>query len=180
MTVATILVVDKDARARAQVAQELRQLGHVVSESSGAKSALEVLQETRPDLVVVDMHLPELVTLVEQVGERLDGRGEATGGEVIVAGQISADTASHRVAIDGEYIALAPREYRLLIFLLRNQNRVFSRKQLLAHVWDREQSVGPRTVDVHVRRLRGILEPHDIDGYLQTVRGTGYRFSTDV
>lgn len=97
--------------------------------------------------------------------------------ETIRAGGISVDTAGHRVIVDGDYVTLAPREYRLLLFFLGNQDRVFSRKQLLVHVWDRDASVGPRTVDVHVRRLRSVLEPYGCDRYLQTVRGTGYRFS---
>ena len=180
MAVATILVVDEDAHARRRIAHELRELGHVVSESDGARSALEILQDTHPDLMVVGRDLPELTSLVASVGKRIGSARAHNGAETLKAGGISADTASHRVAIDGEYLALAPREYRLLLFLLSNQNRVFSRKQLLAHVWDREQSVGPRTVDVHVRRLRSVLEPFGHDRYLQTVRGTGYRFSIDT
>ncbi len=97
----------------------------------------------------------------------------------ISAGGIRIDNVGHRVAVDGKYVSLAPREYRLLQFLLANRDRVFSRKQLLVHVWDRDVTVGPRTVDVHVRRLRSLLEPFGYDAYLQTVRGTGYRFSID-
>lgn len=100
--------------------------------------------------------------------------------DVIIAGGISIDNAGHRVVVDGDYVSLAPREYRLLLFLLRYQDRVFSRKQLLVHVWDRDAAVGPRTVDVHIRRLRSVLEPYGYDRYLQTVRGTGYRFSLDT
>ena len=97
--------------------------------------------------------------------------------EVIGAGGISIDDVGHRVIVDGDYVTLAPREYRLLLFLLNNQDRVFSRKQLLMHVWDRDASVGSRTVDVHIRRLRSVLEPYGYQRYVQTVRGTGYRFS---
>ena len=97
--------------------------------------------------------------------------------ETVDAGGISVDTVGHRVDVDGAYVTLAPREYRLLLFLLRNQERVFSRKQLLANVWDRDSSVGPRTVDVHIRRLRSVLETYGYDRYIQTVRGAGYRFS---
>ena len=76
-------------------------------------------------------------------------------------------------------MSLAPREYRLLLFFLSNPDRVFSREQLLVHVWDRDGDVGARTVDVHVRRLRSLLEPFGYDHYLQTVRGSGYRFSLE-
>ena len=97
--------------------------------------------------------------------------------EAVSAGGISIDVIGHRVVIDDDYVTLAPREYRLLLFLLTNQDRVFSRKQLLVHVWDRDASVGSRTVDVHIRRLRGLLDPYGYARYVQTVRGTGYRFS---
>lgn len=96
------------------------------------------------------------------------------------AGGISVDKAGHRVLVDGRFVSLAPREYRLLHFLLSNQDRVFSRRQLLIHVWDRDAAVGVRTVDVHIRRLRSMLEPFGYDRYLQTVRGSGYRFSLET
>jgi two-component system phosphate regulon response regulator PhoB len=63
---------------------------------------------------------------------------------------------------------------------LNNQERAFSRKQLLLHVWERGAAVGVRTIDVHIRRLRSVLEPSGYHRYLQTVRGSGYRFSLDV
>ena len=97
--------------------------------------------------------------------------------EIISAGGVSIDTVGHRVSVDGSYVTLAPREYRLMLFLLGNQDRAFSRRQLLVHVWDQDASVGSRTVDVYIRRLRGVLEPFGYDRYIQTVRGTGYRFS---
>ncbi len=99
--------------------------------------------------------------------------------EEVSAGGICVDNVGHRVTVDGKAISLAPREYRLLLFLLSNQDRVFSRQQLLDHVWDRDATVGPRTVDVHIRRLRSLLEPFGYDGYLRTVRGSGYRFSLE-
>jgi two-component system phosphate regulon response regulator PhoB len=100
--------------------------------------------------------------------------------EEISAGGIRIDNLGQRVAVDDNYVSLAPREYRLLLFMISNRDRVFSRKQLLVHVWDRDAAVGPRTVDVHVRRLRSVLEPFGYDRYLQTVRGSGYRFSVDT
>lgn len=95
----------------------------------------------------------------------------------LTAGGITIDKAGHRVIVDEKPVSLAPREYRLLQFLMSNQDRAFSRQQLLIHVWDRNAAVGVRTVDVHVRRLRMVLEPFGYERYLQTVRGSGYRFS---
>lgn len=96
---------------------------------------------------------------------------------VLKAGRLRLDVASHRVWVDEAEADLGPTEYRLLKFLLENQERVFSRGQLLDQVWGRNVYVEERTVDVHVRRLRQALEPFGVDGYLQTVRGAGYRLS---
>lgn len=93
------------------------------------------------------------------------------------AGAVAIDHVSHRVTVHGVSIYLAPCEYRLLSFFLRNQEQLYSRKQLLAFVWDLEQAVGERTVDVHVRRLRRLLEPFGCQNYIQTIRRGGYRFS---
>ena len=121
--------------------------------------------------------LPELRA---RVGACLRRPANVLHTEEISAGGIRIDNLGQRVAVDDTYVALAPREYRLLLFMISNRDRVFSRKQLLVHVWDRDATVGPRTVDVHVRRLRSALEPFGYDRYLQTVRGSGYRFSLDT
>ena len=227
MTLASILVVDSDAAARGVMASELRELGHDVSESEDAGSALQIVRRKRPDLMVCDFALPDLagvellsdvrssdefktmrvlmmssrgdsddvVTALEsgaddfivkpintqelraRVGACLRRPANLAQAEEITAGGITIDNVGHRVVVDGSFVSLAPREYRLLLFLLSNQDRVFSRKQLLVHVWDRDVAVGARTVDVHIRRLRSLLEPFGYDNYLQTVRGSGYRFS---
>ncbi|MEL7187440.1 MAG: winged helix-turn-helix domain-containing protein [Pseudomonadota bacterium] len=227
---ASILVVDSDAAARTQITSGLRELGHDVSETTNAGSALAAVRSRRPDLMVCDCALPDLegVELLSDV-RRSDelramrvlmtsDRDEANDivlalesgaddfvgkpinmpefiarvdaclrrpaniyrSRTISAGGITVDNVGHRVTADGANITLAPREYRLLLFLISNQDRVFSRKQLLVHVWDKEASVGPRTVDVHVRRIRSLMEPFGYDKYLQTVRGSGYRFSLSV
>lgn len=229
MTLASILVVDPDAATRTLMANELRELGHDVSESENAVTALSVVQRKRPDLLLCDFSLPDLggVELLNDVRSSEDlktirvlmmsARGESddilvaleSGADDFIgkpidpnelrarvgaclrrpaniaqareisAGGITVDNVGHRVLIDGTYVSLAPREYRLLLFLLGNQDRVFSRKQLLVHVWDRDVAVGARTVDVHIRRLRSLLEPFGYERYLQTVRGSGYRFSLE-
>lgn len=105
-------------------------------------------------------------------------RAGATGGEPLRAGDLSLDPVSHRVMAGNEEIALGPTEYRLLKFLMSHPERVYSRSQLLDFVWGQNVYVEERTVDVHVRRLRKALETSGTDGYVQTVRGSGYRFSS--
>ena len=119
----------------------------------------------------------ELAEIKARIGACLRRPASTQSSDELRAGGITVDHVSHRVFADGDSLTLAPREYRLLEFLMANRDRVFSRSQLLIHVWDRNASVGVRTVDVHIRRLRSLLEPYRYDGYVQTVRGSGYRFS---
>jgi two-component system phosphate regulon response regulator PhoB len=87
------------------------------------------------------------------------------------------DPASHRITGDGQPVELGPTEFRLLHFLMTHTERVHSRAQLLDRVWGDHVFVEERTVDVHIRRLRKALEPSGNDRLIQTVRGSGYRFS---
>jgi two-component system, OmpR family, phosphate regulon response regulator PhoB len=98
--------------------------------------------------------------------------------EALEAGGLVLDVASHRVTVDDQNVALGPTEYRLLQFFMEHPERVYSRSQLLDRVWGGNVYVEERTVDVHIRRLRKALEPSGRDGLVQTVRGSGYRFST--
>ena len=87
------------------------------------------------------------------------------------------DKAVHRLLVRGKEVALSPAEFRLLAFLLENQGRVFSRDELLRGAWPKNITAGGRTVDVHVRRLRQLLEPFGCDDIIQTVRSFGYRLA---
>ena len=87
------------------------------------------------------------------------------------------DPVSHRISANGNPVDMGPTEYRLLEFFMSHQERAYSRTQLLDQVWGANVYVEDRTIDVHIRRLRKALAPHGFDGFIQTVRGTGYRFS---
>lgn len=97
--------------------------------------------------------------------------------DIVSLGGLSLDPATHRISADGEPIALGPTEFRLLHFLMTHTERVHSRTQLLDQVWGDHVFVEERTVDVHIRRLRAALESTGHDRLVQTVRGSGYRFS---
>jgi len=180
MTLATILIVDDDAQSRSMIAGGLRELGHYVSETDNPGSALAEVQRNQPDLMILiskPTNMPELLARVEG---SLSSQAAFSKSQVLTAAGIRIDNVSRRVTVDDTLVSLAPREYRLLLFLVSHPDRVFSREQLLIHAWDRDVAVGPRTVDVHIRRLRSMLEPFGYDGFLQTVRGSGYRFSLSV
>ena len=87
------------------------------------------------------------------------------------------DPVSHRISADDEPGDMGPTEYRLLEFFMSHQERAYSRTQLLDQVWGANVYVEDRTIDVHIRRLRKALSPFGYDRFIQTVRGTGYRFS---
>jgi len=97
--------------------------------------------------------------------------------DVVELGGLKLDPSSHRISGNGEPVVLGPTEFRLLHFLMTHPERVHSRTQLLDQVWGDHVFVEERTVDVHIRRLRKALEPTNLDRLVQTVRGTGYRFS---
>jgi two-component system phosphate regulon response regulator PhoB len=97
--------------------------------------------------------------------------------ETVAAGGLELSPASHRVSAKGAVIDLGPTEFRLLHFFMTHTERVYSRAQLLDQVWGTQVFVEERTVDVHIRRLRAVLEASGSDRLIQTVRGSGYRFS---
>jgi two-component system phosphate regulon response regulator PhoB len=118
----------------------------------------------------------ELLARINAVLRRTShGGGDA---EIIEAEGLVLDAAGHRVTVGGQAIALGPTEYRLLAFFMTHAERVYSRAQLLDRVWGGNVYVEERTVDVHIRRLRKALEAFKYDRFIQTVRGSGYRFST--
>ena len=116
----------------------------------------------------------ELIARINAVLRR-SGNG---AGEVVQADGLELDAASHRVRTDGSEVSLGPTEFRLLRFFMTHRERVYSRDQLLDRVWGGDVYVEERTVDVHIRRLRKALEGQGYDRFIQTVRGSGYRFST--
>ena len=126
------------------------------------------------DYVVKPFSARELLARIRAVLRR--ARDDDEDGSVAV-GPLRIDGAAHRVFAGEVPVQLGPTEYRLLHFFMTHVDRVYSRTQLLDHVWGGNVYVEERTVDVQIRRLRKALEPHGLDAMVQTVRGAGYRFS---
>ena len=101
---------------------------------------------------------------------------QMTEDSVEIAG-LRIDPVTHRVSGNSQTLELGPTEFRLLHFFMTHAERVHSRTMLLDQVWGDHVFVEERTVDVHIRRLRAALEASGHDRLIQTVRGTGYRFS---
>ena len=101
--------------------------------------------------------------------------------ESFLRGRLQVNFDTYEVAVDGRPVALSLREFELLKFFVQHPHRVYDRLQLLDLVWGQDVHVEPRTVDVHVRRLRKVIERDDsTPELLLTVRGVGYKFNPDA
>ena len=130
------------------------------------------------DYVVKPFSPRELTARVRTVLRRTNSVPNPGPGALLDFGELRVDPRSREVTIEGRQIALTPKEFDLLAFLARSPRQVFSRRQLLSHVWDSSPDFqDPATVTVHVGRLRQKIE-HDPDQprWLTTVWGIGYRF----
>jgi len=129
------------------------------------------------DYITKPFSVKELLARVKAVLRRSEARRAADQEEVFESGGLRIDFKSYEVTVDGRKISLSPTEFRLLKFLSRNPGRVYSREQILDRVWGDDAFVEPRTVDVHVRRLRAQIEKDlNSPNYIVTVRGAGYKF----
>ena len=117
----------------------------------------------------------ELAARIKAVLRR---RAPQLSGDSVEVEGLRLDPASHRVSAGEHRLTLSPAEFRLLHFLMTHPGRIYSRTQLLDHVWGDHVYIEERTVDVHIRRLRKALEPSGHDRLIDTVRGAGYGLRT--
>jgi two-component system, OmpR family, phosphate regulon response regulator PhoB len=134
------------------------------------------LESGADDYITKPFSPRELMARIRAVLRR---RAPQMSDETVSAGGLKLSPATHRINANGTMLDLGPTEFRLLHFFMTHPERVYSRSQLLDQVWGDHVFVEERTVDVHIRRLRQALEPSGHDNLIQTVRGSGYRFSCD-
>ena len=228
----TVLVVDDEPTLRETLAEALEADGLRVITAADGREALERFRADPPDLVLLDLMLPqvsgievcrimrresavpiimltakdseidkvvglelgaddyvtkpfslrELLARIRSQLRRLDGQAGPAGGQTPSAGAeplrlgaVTIDLAGHRLLRDGAELAITPKAFELLTFLVRNPGQVFSRDQLLEKVWGYDYAGETRTVDVHVHWLRSAIEADPGQPrFLQTIRGTGY------
>lgn len=123
------------------------------------------------DYVVKPFSPTELLARVRAVLRRSTS---SSPDETLMHGDLVMDLAAHLVTRGGRPVHLGPTEFRLLRVFLKRPGRVFSREQLLDLAWGRDIYLEPRTVDVHIRRLRKALNATDDEDVIRTVRGAGY------
>jgi DNA-binding response OmpR family regulator len=224
-----IAIVEDEAELAALLDYNLVRNGYETQVLNGSKGTLKALEQFKPDLVILDVMLPDadgfevcrqirqspglaripvvfLTARSEEVdrvlGLEIGGddyitkpfspreliarikahlrRGEMDAGTAASEiGPFRLDRSAHRVYLDDRELTLTSTEFNLLEYFLLHPGRAYSREQLLEAVWGEQRFVTPRTVDVHVRRLREQIEAQpDNPRYLTTVRGFGYRFET--
>jgi DNA-binding response OmpR family regulator len=224
----TILVVDDEPTLRETLVEALEADGFRVVAAADGREALTMFRAERPDLVLLDLMLPELsgievcriiraesgvpIVMLTAKDSELDKvvglelgaddyvtkpfslrelsarvraifrRAEANVAvegppAVIDLGRVQADLGGHRLLRDGEVLPIKPKAFELLAFLIRHPGQVFTRDQLLEHVWGYDYAGETRTVDVHVHWLRSqIEEDAGHPAFIHTVRGVGYVF----
>jgi DNA-binding response OmpR family regulator len=224
----TILIVDDEPNLREALAEGLEAEGFQVVTAADGREALVRFRETGPDLIILDLMLPELsgvevcrivraespvpilmLTAKDSEVDKVVGlelgaddyvtkpfslrellarirallrrteRGIAAAAmpAVIDLGEIQVDLAGHRLLRDGVTVPVKPKAFELLAFLMRHPGQVFTRDQLLEHVWGYDYGGETRTVDVHVHWLRSRIEADPASpAFLHTVRGVGYVF----
>jgi two-component system phosphate regulon response regulator PhoB len=222
-----IAIVEDEAELAALIEYNLGRHGYESQVLGGAKGTLRALEQAKPDLILLDVMLPDVdgFELCRQIRQspvlgrtpvlfltaRSDEVDRVLGLEIggddymtkpfspreLIArvkahlrreemdvdppsqaiGPFVLDRTARRVYLGEKEISLTSTEYNLLEYFLTHPGRAYSRDQLLEAVWGEQRYVTPRTVDVHVRRLREqIEEAPDNPRYLTTVRGFGYRF----
>jgi DNA-binding response OmpR family regulator len=220
-----ILVVEDEPTLRETLAEALEADGFRVVAAGDGRSGLALFRSEHPDLVLLDLMLPELsgievtriirtestvpIVMLTAKGTEVDKvvglelgaddymtkpfslrelsarlraifrRGAAfASGQLppsVELGPVQVDLAGHRILRDGTVVAMKPKVFELLAFLLRHPGQVVSRDQLLEQVWGYDYAGETRTVDVHVHWLRSAIEPEPGNPTIvQTVRGVGY------
>jgi phosphate regulon transcriptional regulator PhoB len=227
--VARVLIVDDELDLLDLLEYNLGVSGYLVDRAQAGWAALELAEKNPPDLILLDVMLPDLhgfevlrllrnrektrhtpVIMLTAKGEEADvlvgfeagaddyvtkpfsprallarvravlkrSGGDGGARSRLRFDELEVDLEAHRVFLAGKEVSLAPQEFRLLSFLAKHPNRVYTREQLLSNAWEPGGFVDPRTVDVHIRRLRARIEPDPSQpSRIETVRGAGYRFN---
>ncbi len=140
------------------------------------QDAVRALDTGADDYIAKPFAIEALMARIRALLRR-SGASPARG--VLSWRELSMDQDAHRVTRGGRTLHLGPTEYRMLEFLMQHPGRVFSREQLLDSVWGRDIHVEPRTVDVHIRRLRKAVNGDGEEDIIRTVRSAGYALDSD-
>ena len=147
----------------------------LLTAKSEEEDKVTALDAGADDYITKPFSTPELIARIRALLRRSDPDSEAS--DTLKTAALRLELKSRRAFCGDERLTLSPLEFKLLHFFMSHPGRVYSRNQLLDQVWGTNTFIEDRTVDVHIRRLRKILEPCKSDNLIQTVRGSGYLFS---
>ena len=147
----------------------------LLTAKSEEEDKVTALDAGADDYITKPFSTPELIARIRALLRRSDPDSEAS--DTLKIATLRLELKSRRAFCGDERLILSPLEFKLLHFFMSHPDRVYSRNQLLDQVWGTNTFIEDRTVDVHIRRLRKILEPYKSDNLIQTVRGSGYLFS---
>jgi two-component system response regulator RegX3 len=166
---------DMDGKDVCRLLRQRSQVPIIVVTARGDEIDRVILLELgADDYVVKPFGFRELLARIRAVLRRTGERGErAAPDPCIVVGRLEIDTRTRSVILDGEPVALTPKEHDLLAYLARDPGAVFTRKQLIEDVWDQNWWGSTKTLDVHIASLRKKLAPE----LIETVRGVGFRLA---
>jgi len=215
-----LLVVEDEKRIADFIARGLESAGYAVDIAGDGNSALQLVQQTDYDLIILDLMLPDMdgLKVLERirnrkssspvmilsarsgVDDRVNGlelgaddyltkpfafvellarvrvllrRGQPMAERLVVA-DLTLDCIRRRVTRAGQGIDLAPKEFSILEYLMRNKGRALSRTMIVEHVWDMDYDGLTNIVDVYIRHLRSKVDDNHPAKLIQTVRGVGY------
>lgn len=164
--------MDGMALTRAIRAEKITTPIIILTGKGETESKVDLLNAGADDYVVKPFSHEELIARIASVSRR-----PATMPTVVhTVGDITIDTATHKVYMDDKEIALTLKEYALLECFLRRPGEVFTREELSNHVWDFNSMTWSNVLDVHMKNLRKKLERTERSPRFETVRGVGYRF----
>ena len=217
---AKILVVDDEENIRNVIKEYLKFEKFEYEEAENGYEAIEKCENTKFDLIVLDIMMPKLdgfstakeirknsnvpIIMLSARNEEYDKLFGFEVGiddyvtkpfspkeliarikaklkriekkeEIIEIKGIKINTLGYEVYVDSKLITLTPKEYELLLYLIKNANIVLTREQILTNVWDMEYYGDDRTIDTHIKTLRAHLGKYRT--YIITVRGVGYKFA---
>jgi DNA-binding response OmpR family regulator len=133
------------------------------------------------DYLTKPFGLSELVARVENLLRRCSFPGQSTGSSLLTYGELQMDMEKCIVSKGGEPLSLTSKEYKLLCFLAKNPQKVFTKKQIYTNVWDEDFVYDDNTIMALISRLRKKIEDNpESPQYIQTVWGLGYRFNGEV